>query len=120
MNEYKNIDEYIAQFPEEVQTTLQQIRRTIRENAPNATEKISYGMPTFWQSENLIHFAAMKKHIGIYPTSSGVEKFKDRLAEYKTSKGAVQIPFDKPMPYDLIAAMTRFRVTEANRKEKIK
>lgn len=112
----KTIDEYIAEFPQVTQTTLQKIRQSIHEAAPNATEKISYGMPTFWQGENLIHFAAMKGHLGIYPTSSGVEAFADRLTEYKTTKGTVQIPWDKPVPYDLIADMTRFRVEEAELK----
>jgi uncharacterized protein YdhG (YjbR/CyaY superfamily) len=112
----KTIDEYIADFPAETQAVLQKVRQCIRENAPDATEKISYGMPTFWQGENLIHFAAMKGHLGIYPTASGVAAFAGRLTEYKTSKGAVQIPWDKPVPYDLIAEMTRHRVLEAGRK----
>lgn len=112
----ETIDEYIAGFPQEKQETLRKVRQCIREAAPDATEKISYGMPTFWQGENLIHFAAMKGHLGIYPTSSGVEAFADRLVGYKTTKGAVQIPWNKPVPYDLIADMTRFRVVEAELK----
>jgi AAA+ ATPase superfamily predicted ATPase/uncharacterized protein YdhG (YjbR/CyaY superfamily) len=118
MTENNTIDNYIAQFPEEVQVILKKVRVTIQENAPESTEKISYQMPTFWQGENLIHFAAMKKHLGIYPTSSGIEAFADKLQGYKTTKGAVQFPFDKPIPYDLIAEITRFRVAEVMMKMK--
>lgn len=117
MNKYKTVDDYIAQFPEEIQSILRKIRKTIRENAPCAIEKISYQMPVFWQDENLIYFAAMKNHIGIYPTASGVAAFADRLGEYKTSKGAIQLPIDKPIPYDLIAEITRFRVADAEAKK---
>ena len=111
------IDGYIAQFPEEVQAILRNVRATIRENAPDATEKISYGMPCYWKGGALIYFAAMKNHLGIYPANSGVAAFADRLAGYKTSKGAIQFPWGKPIPYDLIAEITRFRVSEAKGKK---
>ena len=111
-----SVDEYIAQFPEETQKVLRIVRLTIRENAPDAIEKISYGMPCFWQGENLIYFAAMKNHLGIYPTADGMEAFTDRLTEYKTSKGAVQFPWNEPIPYDLIAEMAAYRAAAAKRK----
>jgi uncharacterized protein YdhG (YjbR/CyaY superfamily) len=108
------IDDYIAGFDGDKQAILKQVCEIIRTTAPDAQEKISYGMPTFWQGHNLIHFAAMKNHLGIYPGASGVANFADRLqAEgYKTSKGAIQFPWNKPIPYDLIAEITRFRVAE--------
>lgn len=106
------IDEYIASFPEDVQEILQGLRRTIREAAPDAVERIAYQMPTFWQNGNLVHFAAFKNHIGFYPNPSGVEVFQEALASYKTSKGAIQFPIDQPLPLELISEIVRFRVTE--------
>ena len=105
------IDEYIALQPEEVRPILNKIRKTIKKAAPKAIEKISWGMPTFWQGENIIHFAAFKKHIGIYPGDLNNIPFKEKLSTYKTTKGAIQLPLDKPMDYDLIAEITRFRVS---------
>lgn len=105
-----SIDEYIAEQPEAVQSLLQDIRETIRAAAPEAVEKISWRMPTFWQDENLIHFAAFKKHIGIYPGGEATSEFAERLAEYKTSKGAIQLPLDKPIDYELIADIVRWRI----------
>jgi len=110
---YSTIDEYIAQFPEEVRGILEQVRQTIRLAAPEAQERMSWQMPTFWQQENLIHFAAAKKHLGIYPSDSGVRAFADRLKGYKTSKGAIQFPLTEPLPLELIAEITRFRVQES-------
>lgn len=104
------IDEYIAQFPEDVQEILSQIRAVVREAAPQATEKISYQMPTFYLNGNLVHFAAHPRHIGFYPTPAGIEAFKDELSGYKSSKGAVQFPLDRPIPYDLISRIVKFRV----------
>lgn len=106
------IDEYIAQFPPEVQEKLAAVRNTIREAAPEATEKISWQMPTFYLHGNLVHFAAMKKHIGFYPGPSGVAAFAPKLTEYKTSKGAIQFPLNKPLPLDLIREIVTFRVAE--------
>lgn len=108
----KTIDEYIAGFSKDTQEILEKIRATIREAAPDAEEAISYQMPTFKLRGNLVHFAAFKKHIGFYPAPSGIEKFKPALAGYQSSKGAVQFPLDKPIPYDLISQITRFRVKE--------
>ena len=112
-----SIDDYIARFPEETQNILREVRMTIRENAPDAIEKISYGMPCFWQGGNLIYFAAMKNHLGIYPTADGMAAFADRMTEYKTSKGAVQFPWNKPIPYDLIAEMAAYRTAAVKRKK---
>ena len=108
----KTIDEYIAGFPQEVQEILQKIRQTIRAAAPDAEEKISYQIPTFTLKGNLVHFGAFKKHIGFFPASSGVAKFKRELAEYKTSKGTIQFPLDEPIPFALISKITKFRVKE--------
>jgi len=109
---YTTIDEYIAQYPENIQKILQQIRSVIKEAAPDATEKISYHMPTFYLQGNLVHFAAFKSHIGFYPVPSGIEKFKEELSQYKGAKGSVQFSLDKPIPYDLIRRITLFRVEE--------
>ena len=109
---YSTIDSYIAQFDGDVRDILVKVRETIHAAAPEAEERISYRMPCFWQGGALIYFAAMKHHLGIYPTASGMAAFRDRLARYKTSKGAVQFPYGKPIPYDLIAEMARFRALE--------
>jgi uncharacterized protein YdhG (YjbR/CyaY superfamily) len=106
---FSTVDEYIASFPAEVQTLLNQIRKTILDAAPGASEKISWGMPTFWLKKNLIHFAAFKKHIGIYPGDLSLLPFQDRLSAYSVSKGGVRLPLDKPIPFELIAEITRYR-----------
>ncbi|MDR3050214.1 MAG: DUF1801 domain-containing protein [Oscillospiraceae bacterium] len=107
------IDDYIAAQAEAVQPLLLQIRATIHAAAPQATERISWQMPTFWQGENLIHFAAAKQHIGIYPGGEAVGVFAGRLTGYKTSKGAIQLPLDKPIDHELIADITRWRAAQA-------
>jgi uncharacterized protein YdhG (YjbR/CyaY superfamily) len=106
------VDEYIAGFPPDVQAILQKIRATIRKAAPQAAETITYRMPTFTLRGNLVHFAAFKNHIGFYPTPSGVETFKVELTAYQTSKGAIQFPLDRPIPYGLISKIVKFRVKE--------
>ncbi len=106
------IDEYIAQFSPEIQEKLQSLRKVIREIAPDAGEKISWQMPTFILNGNLVHFAANKNHIGFYPGPSGIEAFKERLPEFKYSKGAIQFPYNKPMPFDLIREIVAFRISE--------
>jgi uncharacterized protein YdhG (YjbR/CyaY superfamily) len=108
----QNIDEYIAQFSPEIQTIMQTVRQTIREAAPQAVEKISWQMPTFYLHGNLIHFAGNKSHLGLYPGAGGVEHFLPELTEYKTSKGAIQFPYVKPMPLELIQRIVKFRVAE--------
>ncbi|MHB1454901.1 MAG: iron chaperone [Saccharofermentanales bacterium] len=109
---FKTIDEYIAQFPPDIQMKLNKLREVIRIAAPEATEKISYAMPTFFYKKNLVHFAAYAKHIGFYPTPSGTDTFKEELSRYKCSKGAVQFPIDEPLPFDLISRIVQFRVDE--------
>jgi uncharacterized protein YdhG (YjbR/CyaY superfamily) len=109
----KNIDEYIAGFPRDVQEILNQIRTTIRKVAPDAEEAIKYRIPTFVLNGNLVHFAAFKNHIGFYPTPSGIAAFKHQLSRYKSAKGSVQFPIDKPMPLGLIEEIVNFRVKEA-------
>ncbi len=108
----KDIDEYIAGFPPDVQEVLEHVRATIRDAAPGAEETISYQMPTFRLEGNLVHFAAFKKHIGFYPAPTGVDEFKDELSRYKGGKGSVQFPLDKPMPLELIRRIVEFRVEE--------
>ena len=106
------IDEYIRQFPPDVQEKLSGLRATIHRAAPDATEKISYGMPTFFQKKNLVHFAAYEHHIGFYPTPSGIAAFKDEMSRYVTSKGAVQFPIDEPIPLALVTRIVKLRVAE--------
>jgi Uncharacterized conserved protein len=107
-----SIDDYINQFSPEIKERLITLRNAIREAAPNATEKISWSMPTFALHGNLVHFAAHKSHIGFYPGASGIENFKDRFSEYKYSKGAVQFPNNKALPLDLVREIVSFRVSE--------
>lgn len=114
--QFSNIDEYIALFPEEIQEILSKIRKIIKENAPEASEKISYQMPTFYLNGNLIHFAAFKHHIGLYPTPNGIDAFKEELSKYKGAKGSVQFPLDQPIPYDLIKRIVLYRVEESTQK----
>ena len=116
----KTIDEYIAGFPEHVQEILQQIRKTIREAAPEAEEAIAYQMPTFRLRGNLVHFAAFKNHIGFYPTPTGTEQFQAELSAYKGGKGSVRVPLDEPIPYDLIRRIVAFRVQESLEKAEAK
>jgi len=112
MNKYSDIDSYINNFPKEIQKVLQSIRKIIIANAKEATEKISYGIPTFVLKKNLVHFAAYENHIGFYPGPSAITKFANKLKKYKTSKGAIQFPLDESVPYDLITKMVKFRVKE--------
>jgi uncharacterized protein YdhG (YjbR/CyaY superfamily) len=108
-----SIDEYIAGFPEETQTLLQELRELIRATAPDATETISYAIPTFdLNGRHLVHFAGYERHIGFYPVPSGMEAFKDELKPYKQGKGSVQFPLDEPLPTDLIRRIVVFRVEE--------
>jgi len=111
-------EKYIAAFPDEIQQRLNLIRETIRQAAPEATEKISYGMPTFYLKGNLVHFAGYKNHIGLYPAPSGIEAFQKELSVYKNAKGSVQFPHNQPLPIDLIRAIVKFRVMENMEKKK--
>jgi uncharacterized protein YdhG (YjbR/CyaY superfamily) len=116
----QTMDEYIATFPAEIQKILQELRVVIRKAAPEATERISYQMPTFYLEGNLVHFAAFKNHIGFYPVPSGIEQFKEELSVFKQGKGSVQFPIDQPMPLDLITRIVKFRVAENLRKAEVK
>jgi uncharacterized protein YdhG (YjbR/CyaY superfamily) len=108
-----NIDAYIAQFPRATQRVLQEMRQLIRSHAPDATETISYAMPTFdLNGRHLVHFAGYARHIGFYPIPTGMEAFKAELKAYKTGKGSVQFPLDEPLPRDLIRRIVEFRVAE--------
>ena len=108
----KDIDEYVGRCPKDVQRLLTQMRTTIQKAAPQAMEKISYGIPTFYLNGNLVHFGAAQNHIGFYPTPSGITAFKKELALYKSSKGAVQFPKDKPLPLALVARIVKFRLKD--------
>ena len=109
---YATIDEYIAAFPEDVRKELEKLRRVIRGSAPRAEEAIAYGIPTFRLNGNLVHFAAFKGHISFFPTSSPIPVFKKELAPYKLSKGTIRFPLDRPIPYDLVKKIVRYRVRE--------
>ncbi|WKA59792.1 DUF1801 domain-containing protein [Planococcus shenhongbingii] len=116
----KTIDEYIAQFPTDIQETLENLRKLIKEEAPQADEKVSYQMPTFYLHGNLVHFAAFKNHIGFYPTPAGITAFENELSKYKSAKGSVQFPLHEPLPLDLIRQIVRYRVKENLKKSKNK
>ncbi|MEJ8818846.1 iron chaperone [Lacibacter sp. H407] len=107
-----NIDEYIAGFPAATQKLLEQIRAAIKKAAPSAEEAMKYGIPTFVLNGNLVHFAGYKAHIGFYPAPDGIKAFEKELSVYKSSKGAVQFPLDKPMPVALITKIVKFRVKQ--------
>lgn len=108
-----DITKYILQFPEDIQEILKKIRKVIKENAPEAEESIAYGIPGYkTNNKPLVYFAAYKKHIGFYATPTGHSEFKDALSKYKQGKGSVQFPLDKPMPYELIDRIVKFRVKE--------
>ncbi len=108
----QSIDEYIASFPGNIQAVLQEIRTTVQKAAPDATEKISYAMPTFVLEGNLVHFPAFKNHIGFYPTLSGTSQFQQEISKYKHAKGSIQFPISQAMPFELIAQIVKFRVEE--------
>lgn len=114
----KNVDDYIATFPNEVQEILNKLRATVKKAAPEAEEVISYQMPAYKYHGILVYFAAHKNHIGFYPTGSGVEIFKGELSDYKTSKGTIQFPYSKKLPLKLIADIVMFRTIENLEKAK--
>ena len=119
--QFKTMDEYINTFPEDVRRILNELRRTIKEVAPDAEETINYQIPTFTLEGNLVHFAAFEHHIGFYPTPSGMEAFKEELSGYKGAKGSVQFPIDEPLPLPLIRRIVEYRVKEnLERKQKKK
>ena len=114
----ESIDAYIATFPVGVRGTLEAIRQTIRKAAPDAEETISYQIPTFALHGNLIHFTAFKSHIGVYPGAAAIEEFRHELVGYRTAKGTIQLPLDKPIPAALIARIVRFNVERNLRKRR--
>ena len=117
---YKNIDDYIASFPKDLQIILEQMRTIIRKAAPKAEEVISYAMPAFKLNSVLVYFAGYKNHIGFYPMPAAITVFKKELSIYKSSKGAVQFPLDKPLPSALITKMVKYRIAENLQKAKAK
>jgi uncharacterized protein YdhG (YjbR/CyaY superfamily) len=109
----KSIDEYIAKFPPDTQKVLEELRSLVRAAAPGATETISYAIPTFdLGGKHLVHFAGYARHIGFYPTGSGIEAFREELEPYKSAKGSVQFPVGQPLPRDLIRRIVEFRVEQ--------
>lgn len=120
MNKLNHIDKYIASFPSDTREIMERIRVTIKKAAPEAEEVISYQIPAYKYYGMLVYFAAYKKHIGFYPTGSGIEAFKKELVGYKWSKGAVQFQLNEPIPYSLITKIVKFRVRQNLEKLKIK
>ena len=110
---FKTINEYIKIFPKDIQKILEMVRQTIKKAAPEAEEAISYQMPTFKLNGNLVHFAAFKNHIGFYPTPSGTKEFKKEISVFRSGKGSIQFPIDKPMPLSLIKKIVKYRVKES-------
>lgn|SRR6185437_7324378 len=115
-----DVDAYIAAFPLDVQKIMEQVRAIIKKAAPESKEIISYGMPAFRQKGILVYFGGHKNHIGFYPTAKGIEEFKKELSGYKSSRGAVQFPLDKPMPLDLISKIVKFRAKQDAEFTKVK
>ena len=116
---FQTTDEYIAAFPKDVQIILRQIRAAIKEAAPMAEETISYQMPAFKQKGILVWFAAFKNHIGFFPKVSAIEAFREELSDYELAKGTVRFPLDKPIPFDLVKKMVKFRVKENLTKKRL-
>lgn len=109
---FASVDEYIAGYSDDVRLRMETLRKIILDCSPEITEKISWGMATFVLGGNLVHFSGEKKHMGFHPTPSAIEAFRDRLGDYKYSKGTIQLPYDKPMPYELLREIIMFRVQE--------
>ena len=112
------VDDYIDSFPEDIQRLLREMRRTVKEAAPDAKECISYQMPAYKMGHILVYFAGFKNHIGFFPTASGISAFEDELSQYRKGKGSVQFPLDRPLPLDLVRKIVLFRVQEEKRKKK--
>lgn len=116
MNDYKNVDEYLANFPDDVRAKLEKVRACIRAALPEATEKISYGIPTYWQGKNIVHFGGYPKHIGFYPGSGPIAEFAKELTDYETAKGTIKFPLDKPIPFELIDKIARYQMAQVGNK----
>lgn len=118
MKKYETVDEYIQNYPEDIQKVLQKVRQTIQKEAPEAVEAISYGIPTFKLNGNLVHFGGYEHHIGFYPGSEAIEVFAKELTKYDSSKGTIRFPMSEPIPFDLIAKITAYRVKKNSEKKK--
>jgi len=114
---FKTVEEYFSTLSPDVRDVLEDLRKTIKQAAPKAEEVISYNMPAIKQGKAIVYYAAHKEHIGFYPTSSPMMVFKDQLAAFKTSKGAIQFPIDKPIPKKLVKDIVRYRLTQVQEKE---
>lgn len=117
MKTYSTIDEYISNFPQEVQVLLEKMRQTIRKAAPDAVEAISYGIPTFKLKGNLVHFGGYAHHIGFYPGSQAIEVFKRELSAYVVNKGTVRFSLDQKIPFDLVTKIVKYRVQQSLEKK---
>ncbi|HZZ98799.1 MAG TPA: DUF1801 domain-containing protein [Candidatus Saccharimonadia bacterium] len=113
MKAYATIDTYVASYPPEAQKVLKKFREVVKKAAPTATEAISYGIPTYKLNGNLVHFGAFKNHLGFFPTPSGIAPFQKELSAYAGSKGTIQFPYDKPIPYGLVTKIVKLRVKQA-------
>ena len=110
----ETIEEYIAAQPEEVQPYLTELRNALRAALPEAEERISWSMPTYWKNHNIIHFAGFKNHAGLYPGPEAVLEFAERLTEYRTSKGTIQLPYSRPVPAELVSDIARWCLETGN------
>jgi len=119
-NNPSDFEQYILNYPEEIRERLQKIRSLVKKIAPDAAEKISYGMPAFTLNGMLLYYAAHTKHIGFYPFTTAIEAFRDELTDYKTAKGSIQFPNNKPLPLKLISQIIEFRVAENRASAEIK
>ncbi len=117
LTKFKTVDEYIASFSPSTQLILEDLRKTIKKAAPKAEEVISYNIPAFKFNGMLVYYAAYKNHIGFYPTAFGIQVFKKELSQYKGARGSVQFPIDKPLPFDLITRIVKYRVNENSDKQ---
>jgi uncharacterized protein YdhG (YjbR/CyaY superfamily) len=117
---FKTVDEYLSTFPADTKQILQRVRKTIKQAAPGAEELISYNMPAFKLNGILVYFAGYKNHVGLYPTASAIEAFKNDISQYTFAKGSIQFPLSEPIPYDLITRIVKFRVKENTEKAKAK
>ena len=117
-HQFKDINQYHSLFSADIQKKLEQLRQAIKQAAPQATETISYGMPAFKQNRVLVYYAVHTWHIGFYPTANPIVQFKDELAKYKTSKGAIQFPIGQPLPLALVKKIVMFRVLEDTKNAK--
>jgi len=116
MDKFDTVDDYIRSFPHKVRIILEQIRDIVKKAAPDVEERIAYGMPTYKMKRNLVHFAAFRGHIGLYPTPSATKTFTNELEPYESGKGSIRFPLDKPIPYDLIKRIVEFRVEEETKR----